>query len=170
MNTAAAAASALLVAATATMQLRSADFAAGGVIPRPSMAAECGGANRSPELRWSSAPSGTKSLALTVHDPDAPVAGGFYHWVVYNLAASASELPAGVKLAADQLGQTTAGTSGYYGPCPPPGPAHHYIFTLYALDLARVGGDGALSGAQLEQRIAGHILARATLGATASRH
>jgi Raf kinase inhibitor-like YbhB/YbcL family protein len=169
MTRAVTAAGIVLLAATASMQLHSSDFSPGGAIPRPLMAAECGGQNRSPELSWSAVPNAAKSFALTVHDPDAPISGGFYHWVVYNLPTSASKLPPGAKLGADQLGQTTAGTVGYYGPCPPPGPAHHYVFTLYALDLAHLSGANALTAAQLQARIAGHVLARATLQATASR-
>ena len=114
-------------------------------------------------------PDGTKSFALILHDPDAPVPGGFYHWVVYNLPITTERLAGGVQLDADQLGQTTNGRLGYYGPCPPPGPPHHYTFTLYALDLAHVKADAPLSAAELETRIAGHVLARAALHATASR-
>jgi Raf kinase inhibitor-like YbhB/YbcL family protein len=94
----------------------------------------CEGNNTSPPLAWKNAPGNTASLALIVYDPDAQ--GGFYHWVVYNLpkettglSANASALPAGA-----MSGMNTANTVGYHGPCPPPGPAHHYIFTLYALD------------------------------------
>ncbi|HZV77075.1 MAG TPA: YbhB/YbcL family Raf kinase inhibitor-like protein [Candidatus Babeliales bacterium] len=151
------------------MQLRSADFSAGAVIPRPLMAVDCGGANRSPELTWSDAPKGVKSFALVMRDPDAPIAGGFTHWVVYNVSAAAHELSSNAKLAPDQLGNTSLGKPGYYGPCPPPGPAHHYFFTLYALDVARVESGSPLSSDQLETRIEGHVLARAVLEATASR-
>jgi Raf kinase inhibitor-like YbhB/YbcL family protein len=149
--------------AAATMSLHSGDFAANGVIPQRAMALDCGGANRSPQLSWSGAPSATKSFALVVRDPDAPIAGGFYHWIVYNLPATTHGLPAGVRLASDQLGVTSRGTTGYYGPCPPPGPAHHYFFTLYALDVARVRSDQPLTATQFEARIAGHVVARTWL-------
>jgi Raf kinase inhibitor-like YbhB/YbcL family protein len=159
----------LLAAGSGVMQLRSGDFAAGGRLPRPLMAAECGGDNRSPALAWSDSPRGTKSFTLVMHDPDAPLPGGFYHWVVYDLPAGANALPSGVKLSSNQLGVTSAGKPGYYGPCPPPGPEHHYVLTLYALDLSHIAGRPPLDGAQVQRAIGGHILGRATLQGTASR-
>ncbi|MBV9717770.1 MAG: YbhB/YbcL family Raf kinase inhibitor-like protein [Candidatus Eremiobacteraeota bacterium] len=159
----------LLAALNGTMQLRSADFSAGGVIPTRSMAVDCGGENRSPALSWSDAPKGTRSFALIVHDPDAPIAGGFYHWVLYNLPASSTALPAQAKLDAAQLGQTSRGQPGYYGPCPPPGPPHHYNFTLYALDVAHISAQTP-TASQLEARFSGHVLARSVLTGIESNH
>lgn len=159
----------LLAAAPGLMQLRSGDFAAGGRLARPLMASECGGYGRSPELEWSGVPRGTKSFALIMHDPDAPIPGGFYHWVVYDLPAEMRRLPGSVKLPASELGVTSAGKPGYYGPCPPTGPAHHYNFTLYALDVAQIAGHSPLDGPQLRRTIGGHVLGRATLQGTASR-
>jgi Raf kinase inhibitor-like YbhB/YbcL family protein len=159
----------LLAAATGTMQLHSTDFRDGGVIPTSAMALDCGGQDRSPALNWSAAPNGTKSYALVVHDPDAPIPGGFFHWVVYNLPATAHGLPAGMRLAANQLGETSVGKPGYDGPCPPPGPAHHYVFTLYALDLTHLGAATPLSAGQLEAHITGHVLERTRLTGTAAR-
>jgi Raf kinase inhibitor-like YbhB/YbcL family protein len=164
-----AAAGIALAAATPAMQLQSSDFPAGGVIPLAAMAGGCGGANRSPALAWSDPPATAKSFALIVHDPDAPIPGGFYHWVVYNLPATTHKLVIAAKLAVNQVGATSLGKPGYYGPCPPPGPAHHYTFTLYALDVERISADAPLTAPQLEGRIAGHVLARAVLGGTASR-
>lgn len=163
-------AAASFVAAVASLQLQSSDFSPSGVIPVHAMAVDCGGENRSPALSWTGAPKATASYALIVHDPDAPLAGGFYHWVVYNLASSARSIAAGAKLAVDQLGETSAGRPGYYGPCPPPGPAHHYVFTLYALDIPRISADAPLTGPELQHRIAGHIVAHTTLTGLASHH
>jgi Raf kinase inhibitor-like YbhB/YbcL family protein len=160
----------IVLAAMATMQLYSGDFSAGGVIPRALMAVDCGGQNRSPALEWSDPPKDAKSFALIMHDPDAPIPGGFYHWVVYNLPTTASKLAANAKLSADQLGETSLSKPGYYGPCPPPGPAHHYRFTLYALDLARIAANAPMTATQLEARIEGHVLARAVLEGIAARH
>lgn len=165
-----AAAGVVLATSIVTMQVRSADFSEGATIPTAAMARDCGGENRSPQLAWTGAPQGTKSFALIVHDPDAPVPGGFYHWVVYNLNASTRELAANAKLGRDQLGETSAGNAGYYGPCPPPGPKHHYIFTLYALDIAHVSSDAPLTAPQLQARIAGHTLARGALHGTETHH
>jgi Raf kinase inhibitor-like YbhB/YbcL family protein len=160
----------LLASAGAPMTIRSSDVPSGGVFPLALMAADCGGQNRSPALAWGAIPTGTKSFALIMHDPDAPVPGGFYHWVVYNVPAGTHALPGNAKLSPAQLGNTSAGKPGYYGPCPPPGPAHHYTITLYALDIARIASDAPLSAETLEGRVRGHVLARAVLTGTASHH
>ncbi|MBV8147787.1 MAG: YbhB/YbcL family Raf kinase inhibitor-like protein [Candidatus Eremiobacteraeota bacterium] len=152
------------------MQLESSDFRAGATIPLASMATDCGGSNQTPALRWSGAPAGTKSFALVVRDPDAPIAGGFYHWVVYNIPAQTHELARNAVPASAQLGTVSTGKAAYYGPCPPPGPAHHYIFELYALDVAHVGIDPSPNALELQQRIGSHVLAKATLTALASHH
>jgi Raf kinase inhibitor-like YbhB/YbcL family protein len=170
MQLAAAIGGIILAAATGTMQLHSGDFAGGSVIPQKLMALECGGDNRSPALAWNDSPKTTKSFALIVHDPDAPMPGGFFHWVIYNIPATVHRLSANAELAADQDGNTSLGKPGYYGPCPPPGGAHHYSFALYALDVAHIPAAQPLSADQLERRMQGHILARAVLEATASRH
>ncbi|MEO8524774.1 MAG: YbhB/YbcL family Raf kinase inhibitor-like protein, partial [Caldimonas sp.] len=52
----------------------------------------CSGKNISPALSWSGAPAGTKSYALTVYDPDAPTGSGWWHWVVFNIPATAADL------------------------------------------------------------------------------
>jgi hypothetical protein len=106
----------------------------------------CSGQNISPEIHWSHLPPGTKSLALTVYDPDAPTGSGWWHWVVYNLPPSVRALPEG---AGNRGGKglppgsrqavTDFGYAGYGGPCPPPGDApHHYLFTVYALKTSRL--------------------------------
>ena len=157
-----------LVIALAAMQLESSDFRSGGTIPLASMATDCGGRNETPALHWSGAPAGTKSFALIVHDPDAPVAGGFYHWILYDIPAQTHSLAHDAVPASAQLGTVSTGKAAYYGPCPPPGPAHHYVFQLYALDVARVAADTPPNALELEQRIGSHVLAKATLTALAS--
>ena len=119
----------------------------------------CSGKNVSPALKWSGAPKGTKSFALLVHDPDAPTGGaGWWHWIVVNIPASATELkkdagkadgsnlPAG----AAQV-STDFGAPGWGGPCPPVGDKpHRYQFTLYALKIERLelpqGATASLAG------------------------
>lgn len=157
-----------IVLAAATMTLESADFTAGGTIPRASMSTDCGGGNFTPELHWSGAPRKTQSFALIVRDPDAPVAGGFYHWVLYDIPAAIRQLNPSATPAGTKTGTASTGRAAYYGPCPPPGPAHHYVFTLYALDVSRVTADTPLTATQLEQRIGDHTLAKATMRAIAS--
>ena len=158
----------VFAAASGGFTLQSADFRNGDRMPTALRAARCGGVNRSPELRWSAPPPHTASLALIVHDPDAPMPGGFYHWVVYNIAPSMHELRTNVQLAPDQAGEGSAQRLGYSGPCPPPSKIHHYHFTLYALDIPYVGTFQPLTGPQLEGRIAGHVLATALLIGTSS--
>lgn len=91
----------------------------------------CDGRNVAPTLRWTGVPQGTTSFALTMTDYDAPVAGGFHHWVVYNIPANAEMLNGSSRFT---QGLNSFGFSGYGGPCPPAdGQIHHYSFTLYAL-------------------------------------
>jgi Raf kinase inhibitor-like YbhB/YbcL family protein len=105
----------------------------------------CKGENLSPQLAWSNVPEGTKSFALSVYDPDAPTGSGWWHWVVYNIPADATELPAGAgsgkaKLPAGTVeGRTDFGKAGFGGACPPPGDKpHRYIFTLTALKVDKL--------------------------------
>lgn len=97
-----------------------------------------------------------------MHDPDAPLKGGWYHWVVFNLPATTQQLPAGTTLAQTQLGETSFDENTYGGPCPPPGKPHHYVFTLYALDVQTIA-DAPMTGPALEAAIAHHTLAKTTL-------
>src|SRR6188472_400747 len=106
----------------------------------------CTGGNISPALNWSGAPSATKSYAVTMYDPDAPTGSGWWHWVVYNIPATATGLVADAGNTAKTLaptgaqeGNTDFGKPGYGGPCPPPGHGpHHYIITAFALKVDRI--------------------------------
>jgi Raf kinase inhibitor-like YbhB/YbcL family protein len=98
----------------------------------------CDGEDLSPPLVWHGVPVEAHALALIMEDPDAP-RGTFTHWVYYNLPATLRELPEGVDNTprpgpGGEQGLNDFGNIGYNGPCPPPGPAHHYHLTLYALD------------------------------------
>lgn len=139
--------------------LESADFAPGAPIPA---ADTCVGQNSSPELKWRGAPAGVKSFALLVTDPDAPM-GVYKHWVVYNLPPSADRLPADLPATPTIAGGGVQGTNergtiGYHGPCPPPGPAHHYHFRLYALTVMLKLKSGATAD-QVKAAMQGHTLA-----------
>ena len=115
----------------------------------------CTGSNLAPELNWTNVPAGTKSFAMLMSDYDAPVAGGFHHWIVYNIPAGARELEGNH---AFTEGTTSFGFMGYGGPCPPPtGETHHYLFLLYASDIAHVGGPG-LTFSEVVSAIQGHVL------------
>jgi len=105
----------------------------------------CTGGNVSPALAWSNVPAGTKSFALLAHDPDAPTGSGWWHWVVYNIPADVTSLPAGAGDPKKNLmppgvvqGRTDYGSAGYGGPCPPPGAPHRYYFRLFALKVPKL--------------------------------
>ena len=141
-----------------------ADFIPNATLPKKNVYTDCGGANVSPMLHWSGAPARTRSFVLTVFDPDAPRAGGWWHWIAYNILPTTRGLAAGTGAAAS----TTAGTFGkndfgnenYDGPCPPPGKPHRYVFTLYALNVPRVS---IPNGPAVEAAVRGHVLARAQI-------
>ncbi|MFN8627731.1 MAG: YbhB/YbcL family Raf kinase inhibitor-like protein [Candidatus Binatia bacterium] len=149
--------------------LTSSAFTAGGEIPRQHT---CEGADRSPALRWTGAPAGTKRFALIADDPDAPV-GTWVHWVVYDLPAETAELAEGLP-ASDTLpgggmqGRNDFRKTGYGGPCPPPGKPHRYVFKLYALDAA-TGLKPHATKADVLAAIEGHVLAQAELMGTYRR-
>lgn len=143
------------------MQLTSSAFQNEAEIPS---VFSCDGQNISPELSWSGAPPNTKSFALIMHDPDAPVSGGFTHWLVYNIPTNVNHLPENVPNQ-DQLpgggiqGKNSSGKYGYMGPCPPSG-SHRYYFKIYALD-AILNPSVGTNKETLEQAIRGHVLAEA---------
>jgi Raf kinase inhibitor-like YbhB/YbcL family protein len=108
----------------------------------------CNGANASPELAWSGAPQATKSFAILAFDPDAPTGSGWWHWVAFNIPASAT----GISTDASRNGtlpqgsiqsRTDFGIAGYGGACPPTGHGvHRYQFTVYALSVADLTAGG----------------------------
>lgn len=152
-----------------TIAVSSTAFASSKSIP---VQYTCKGRGISPPLAWSGAPAGTKSFALIMDDPDAPM-GTFVHWVVYNIPATKGELPealpSGAKLADGSLqGTNGAGRVGYTGPCPPSG-THRYFFKLYALDAVLALDSGAASKDQLLKAVQGHILAQGELIGTFSK-
>ena len=134
-----------------------------------------GGADISPELSWSGAPAGTKSYAVTLYDPDAPTGSGFWHWAVANIPANVSTLPAnagsedGTHLPAGAVQlPTDARMPRYVGGAPPPGHGvHRYFVTVHALDVDDIEVPADSTPAYLGFTMASHILARATLIATA---
>ena len=137
----------------------------------------CTGGNVSPELSWSGAPTGTKSFALTVYDPDAPTGSGFWHWVVVDIPPTAMALPKGAGKpgapglpAGALMTRTDWGAPGYGGPCPPKGDKpHRYQFTLFAVDLPKLDVTADSSAAVVGFNLHYHTLAKASLTATYGR-
>ena len=158
---------ALIPADAGAMRLQSATFHANAAIPVASAYDRdgCRGGNRAPQLSWQNVPSRTRSFALVVHDPDAPAPGGWWHWARFDIPAALRSLPFGVRNGTDgRDARTSWREQGYDGPCPPPGPPHHYVFTLFALDVVHVAGvDSEMTAPELVRALRGHILARATL-------
>ncbi len=146
-----------------SLKLATTAFQPGGIIPKKFT---CDGPDVSPALAWSDLPAGAQSIALIMDDPDAP-AGTWVHWVLYDLPASARELPEGVPKQEELSSGARQGRNdfrkiGYGGPCPPHGPPHRYFFKLYALDAKTKLIAGATK-ADLERAMQGHILAQAEL-------
>jgi Raf kinase inhibitor-like YbhB/YbcL family protein len=138
--------------------LTSPDFRSGGPLPLRSAENQfgCHGRNIAPTLRWTGVPSGTLRFALAVTDYDAPVAGGFHHWIVYNIPGNVDTLN-GTSPYPHTQGLNSYGFDGYGGPCPPAtGQIHHYIFTLYALTSAK-DLDPGLNYDQLIQAISNSV-------------
>ncbi|MFJ7238109.1 YbhB/YbcL family Raf kinase inhibitor-like protein [Streptomyces olivaceus] len=134
-----------------------------------------GGADVSPQLAWSGAPEGTRSYAVTVYDPDAPTGSGFWHWAVADIPAAVTELPegagdgtgAGLPEGAYQL-PNDARTARYIGAAPPAGHGpHRYFVVVHALDVESIGVQADATPAVLGFTMAGHVLGRAVLRATA---
>src|ERR1041385_6445408 len=131
----------------------------------------CTGKNISPELKWAGAPKGTQAFAVTMYDPDAPTGSGWWHWVMFNIPATVTSLPAnagkvdrGSAPKGSVQSTTDFGQPGYGGPCPPQGDKpHRYVVTVYALKVDQLplkqDATGAMVGFYLNQ----HALAKGSL-------
>ncbi|MGC5362731.1 YbhB/YbcL family Raf kinase inhibitor-like protein [Streptomyces sp. DT24] len=143
------------------------DLAPGGVLADAQAFA---GGNTSPQLRWEGFPAGTKSFAVTCFDPDAPTGSGFWHWSVFDIPATVTELPAGAgsgKSGALPEGAVQVrndyGTREFGGAAPPAGENHRYVFTVYAVDSEKLGPDSDASPAAVGFNLRFHTLGRAQL-------
>lgn len=146
------------------MQIISYAFSVSGEIP---LKYTCDGENLSPPLEIIGVPAEAVSLAVIVHDPDAPVEGGWTHWTLWNINPGTTMIEENTVPKGCVQGITSFGNVGYGGPCPPSG-IHHYHFKLYALDSILVL-DESTGVAELERAIANHILSEAILIGTYGR-
>lgn len=152
------------------LELKSEAFPEGGAIPGKHTYL---GENVSPPLAWSDVPEGTRSFVLTMDDPDAPM-GEWIHWVIYDIPPTAAGFEEGVPQAPLLTDGTKQGMNsfrmlGYGGPSPPPGPAHRYVFTLYALDTVLQDMPPAANKGDVLRSIQGHVLGWTTLVGTFGR-
>lgn len=151
------------------LTISSPSFAANASIPAKHT---CEGADISPALRWTESPAAMQSFVLIADDPDAPDPKApqrtWVHWVLYDIAPSATEIPEGVADSdlppGTRQGLNDWKRTGYGGPCPPIG-RHRYFFKLYALDRT-LGDLGAATKAEVEKAMQGHVIAQAELVGT----
>jgi len=129
----------------------------------------CRGRNVSPVLAWKHPPAGTRSFALLMFDSDAP-GGGWWHWLVFDIPAGIRSLPSGAGDPAAHLmprgtvqSRNDFGSLGYGGPCPPPGPPHHYHLTLYALKVTRLALSPNAPPGKVESRVRAAAIAKAQI-------
>jgi Raf kinase inhibitor-like YbhB/YbcL family protein len=130
-----------------------------------------GGEDASPALSWSGFPQATKSFVVTMYDPDAPTASGFWHWAVVDVPLDVTSLAAG---AGDQSGtslpqgafhlRNDANIAGYVGAAPPSGHGpHHYHVVVHAVDVDSLGIDKEATPAYLGFNLFSHTVGRARI-------
>lgn len=159
-----------------SFEVTSEDFEDGAILSKAQVSGVMGadGSDRSPQLTWSGFPEETRSFAVTVYDPVAPTASGFWHWAVVDIPVTTTSLPSGagdgegsglpegsVQLAND------ASMKRYVGAAPPPGHGMHYYYVVvHAVDVPRLDlPEGATPG-YLGFTLFTHSLARATIVGT----
>ncbi len=127
----------------------------------------CSGKNERPDLSWTGTPKNTKSFAVSFYDKDAPTDSGFWHWTAYNIPADTTNInPTSLPKGAVDA-NTDMGKPGYFGPCPPVGRTHNYVFTLHALDVEKLTPPKGATSALVRFFINQHTIAKATLSVVA---
>jgi Raf kinase inhibitor-like YbhB/YbcL family protein len=142
--------------------------------PLPLAHVYAGGENKSPHLSWHGFPDTTKSFVVTCFDPDAPIPGGFWHWVLVDVPSTVTELateagnPSGTGTPADSFHvKNDMGEHGYSGAAPPPGDRpHRYYFVVHAVDTEKLGVDETVSPAVVSFNLAFHTVGRAIITPT----
>jgi Raf kinase inhibitor-like YbhB/YbcL family protein len=160
----------------ASFEVTSDDIQDGQELPQPQRSGifGAGGEDISPQLSWRRFPDATRSFAVTVYDPDAPTAAGFWHWAVVDIPGDVTELPTG---AGDEGGaalpdgafqlRNDGGMARYIGAAPPPGHGkHNYYFVVHAVDVDKLDVDADASPAVVSFNLAFHTLARAIITPT----
>jgi Raf kinase inhibitor-like YbhB/YbcL family protein len=157
-------------------ELTSIDLAEGGPLNHAQVyrGFGCEGENLAPSLRWRNIPTGTRSLAVTVYDPDAPTGSGWWHWVVYDIPATADGLPGGAAAAplpaGARQGRNDFGERSFGGACPPPGDKpHRYIVTVHALKVEKLNVPEDASPALIGFMLHSNSVGRAQITATYAR-
>jgi Raf kinase inhibitor-like YbhB/YbcL family protein len=156
-----------------SFEVTSDDVQDGQKLSRPQVSGilGAGGEDISPQLSWRGFPSGTKSFAVTMYDPDAPTASGFWHWAVADIGGDVTELAQG---AGDESGarlpagaiqlRNDAGTARYVGAAPPGGHGkHRYYIAVHAVDTETLGIPREATPAFLGFNLFSHSLGRALL-------
>ncbi len=154
-------------------KLKSNSFENGAVLPFEQVLNThgCTGGNISPDLEWEGAPDNTKEFALIVHDPDAPVQNGWYHWIVLNIPPEVTFLKKGAKILPPMTeGKTSFEFTGYGGACPPRGHGiHRYNFVIYALNETIDSSIKNLPPVEIEKAVQKVSLKSAKITATYQR-
>lgn len=140
-------------------QLTSPAFEDNGDIPKKYT---CDGGDINPPLTFKNVPAKTKSLGLTVSDPDAPE-GTWSHWVVYNIPPDTKEIKENTNPGTEGLNDF--GKYTYGGPCPPNEKLHHYIFHAFAVDSILYINEAPTLN-EVEKAVQWHTIAKAKLVGT----
>jgi len=130
--------------------------------------------NMSPSLEWKNVPEGTKSFAITFFDQDAPTGSGFWHYVLFDVPADLRKIELGA-LSKGQIpmgsleSRTDAGRPGFFGPCPPAGRKHTYVYTVHALKVEKLGVSPASTPAFVSFNLWANSLGKASFSVNAGR-